>query len=135
MKSVVVAVTLLLPVVTNAQNWTRAFDGREFSIDVDAASIRLGYPVEAWSLWNWSSSQSIEGTGLIWKTKFRSQKRLYWYHCADGASTLRQLIYYSKRDGAGDVVSSASWEQLAESYSSASPGSAGRSVLDFVCRK
>lgn len=139
LKSFVVAIALLMPALANAQNWTRVVDDREGSIDVDVASIRrfgtAGSQIEAWTLWNWSSPKSIEGTGVIWKTKYRSQKMLHWYDCGRATLALRQVASYSKADGAGDVVDSNSWEQYPVTYSSIPPESTGRALLDFVCRR
>lgn len=139
LKSFVIAIALLFSPMAHAQDWIFVGSGEGVSVDVDKASIRrtsyIGPPsvVEAWSRWNYSSSQSIDGTGLIWKTKYRSQKMLHWYDCGRATSALRQVISYSKPDGRGDVVESLSFERNA-TYSAEAPDTLGRFVLDYACR-
>jgi len=87
--------------------------------------------VEAWTLWDWKKSQSIEGSGLIWKKQYRSEVTLRWYDCEARRSAVMKTIEYAKSYGPGDVVRVYDWGR--PSFSSVSPGSVGEAILHHLC--
>lgn len=131
-KKLAASISVALPIVAHASNWTNVGVSTAFSVSIDADSIRHeGKIIKAWALFNYVNPQVAPGTYP--PKQFLSDKQLALYNCDAGTSATIQDILTVDPDGGGDVITSKTIPVSAAIFADSAPDSIGEAMQKFVC--
>jgi hypothetical protein len=115
-----------------SDRWVEVGGSENVTVFADRLSIRRnGARVRVWTKWRFATAREIE---FYRDKKYRSEKSLDVYNCANRTSATVQTIYYAEADAGGEVVDARSVPEARAGFTDLAPETMGEAIFTFVCR-